>query len=231
MDPTPVNRPQDIEPDPESARAERAVLEPIDRISEVLFGLLMVLSITGSLSVASAGREDVRTMLLAALGCNTAWGLVDAVMFVLRSLVARGHQASLLRRLQACPDAEQARTLIRAELGDLAKSLRPAGLDEIYRWALHQPLDGGPRLRLRDLRAALAVFGLVFCSTLPVILPFVFIDQLPLAMRCSGLIGTAMLFVCGYAWARYAGARPLRWGLGMVLLGGAMQGAIIGLGG
>jgi hypothetical protein len=32
----------------------------------------MVLTFTGSLSVAEAGREDVRTMLIGALGCNIA---------------------------------------------------------------------------------------------------------------------------------------------------------------
>jgi hypothetical protein len=41
----------------------------------VLFGLVMVLSFTGSLSVAEAGREDIRSMLVAALGCNLAWGV------------------------------------------------------------------------------------------------------------------------------------------------------------
>jgi len=32
------------------------VLDPIDRVSEVLFGLIMVLTFTGSLSVAEAGH-------------------------------------------------------------------------------------------------------------------------------------------------------------------------------
>ncbi len=44
-----------------------SVLDPIDRISEVLFGLIMVLTSTGTLSVATAGRADVKTMILAAL--------------------------------------------------------------------------------------------------------------------------------------------------------------------
>jgi hypothetical protein len=33
----------------------------------------MVLTFTGSLSVADAGRADVRAMLIGALGCNLAW--------------------------------------------------------------------------------------------------------------------------------------------------------------
>lgn len=61
----------------------RRVLGPIDRVSEVLFGLIMVLTFTGSLSVADAGRDDVRTMLIGALGCNLAWGIIDAMLYLM----------------------------------------------------------------------------------------------------------------------------------------------------
>ena len=37
-------------------KSSKRVLDPIDRVSEVLFGLIMVLTFTGSLSVAEAGR-------------------------------------------------------------------------------------------------------------------------------------------------------------------------------
>src|SRR5256885_2262829 len=62
--------------------SSKRVLEPIDRVSEVLFGLIMVLTFTGSLSVAEAGRDDVRTMLIGALGCNLAWGIIDGVLYL-----------------------------------------------------------------------------------------------------------------------------------------------------
>jgi hypothetical protein len=55
-------------------RLLRSVLEPMERISEILFGLVMVLTLTRSISVATAGRHEVRTVLLEALGCNLAWG-------------------------------------------------------------------------------------------------------------------------------------------------------------
>ena len=55
------------------------LLDPIQRISEVLFGLIMAVTIIGSLSIATADRSEVRTVLVAALGCNLAWGLVDGV--------------------------------------------------------------------------------------------------------------------------------------------------------
>ena len=48
------------------------VLDPISRVSEILFGLIMALTFTGTISAASAGREEVRTLLVGAIGCNIA---------------------------------------------------------------------------------------------------------------------------------------------------------------
>lgn len=49
----------------------------MDRISEVLFGLIMVLTITCWFSIAGAGRTEVRQMLIGAIGCNLARGLIN----------------------------------------------------------------------------------------------------------------------------------------------------------
>jgi hypothetical protein len=67
----------------------KRLLEPHERIAEVLFGLIMVLTFTGSLSVAEAGRDDVRTMLIAALGCNIAWGIIDGVLYLMGCLAEK----------------------------------------------------------------------------------------------------------------------------------------------
>ena len=66
----------------------RPVLEPIDRISEVLFGLIMVLGFTGSISAADVGQGQgqIRTLLYGAIGCNIAWGFIDAIMFLMAAL-------------------------------------------------------------------------------------------------------------------------------------------------
>jgi len=47
----------------EAVISKQRALDPIERASEILFGLIMVLTFTGSLSVAEAGRDDVRAML------------------------------------------------------------------------------------------------------------------------------------------------------------------------
>ena len=42
------------------------ILNPVDRISELLFGLFMALSFFGAMSVAQSGREEIRSMFFAA---------------------------------------------------------------------------------------------------------------------------------------------------------------------
>jgi hypothetical protein len=49
-------------------------LEPVERISEFLFGLIMVLTLTCTFNVREANHSSVRTLLKDALGCNVAWG-------------------------------------------------------------------------------------------------------------------------------------------------------------
>ena len=209
------------------------VLDPIDRISELLFGLFMVLSFTGTLSVIDSGRDEVRDMLVAALGCNLAWGFVDGVMFVLRNLVARGRKATLLRAVHGAREPAQAQRLIGEELGPLAGALQPADLERMRQWLAAQPASAAPRVALTaaDLKGAVAVFLLVFLSTFPVVLPFIFIADAGVAKRASAAVAIAMLYVCGVAWGRYAGLKAWRTGLVMVLLGTAIEAVVIALGG
>ncbi|HEX6020086.1 MAG TPA: hypothetical protein VFZ28_18470 [Burkholderiaceae bacterium] len=214
------------------AGTDGPILDPIDRVSEILFGLFMVLTFTGTLSVATAGRDDVRTMLIAAIGCNTAWGFVDAVMFVLRNLVGRGRRATLLEVVRSA-DAGQARRAIADHVGPLSAGIDAAGLERLRQWLVAQPAHELPRTTVtgQDLKAACAVFLLVFASTFPVVLPFVFASDLGFAMRLSAAIAVAMMFYCGVVWGRYAGMKPWIAALALALLGVVVEAVVIALGG
>src|SRR5262245_31427307 len=93
------------------AQSSRRVLEPHERIAEVLFGLIMVLTFTGSLSIAEAGRDDVRTMLIGALGCNIAWGVIDAVLYLMGCIAETGRKLLAFRAIRAASDPEAGRRL------------------------------------------------------------------------------------------------------------------------
>src|SRR6266550_2759001 len=103
---------------PESSfeRSSKRVLDPIDRVSEVLFGLIMVLTFTGSLSVAEAGRESIRTMLIGALGCNLAWGIIAGVFYLRGGLAKRGRGLLPLPAVRKTIDPQRARRLIAGTL-------------------------------------------------------------------------------------------------------------------
>ena len=74
-----------------SAHAPSRVLDPVERVSEMCFGLFMALTFVGAVSI-SAAQHEKSTMLYAALGCNLAWGLVDAVMYLVRTITYRGEE-------------------------------------------------------------------------------------------------------------------------------------------
>ncbi len=71
------------------------VLDTVDRVSELCFGLFMALTFVGTVSAATSGEDAGRKMLYTALGCNLAWGLADAVMYLMRTLVNRGRRRTL----------------------------------------------------------------------------------------------------------------------------------------
>jgi len=208
-------------------------LDPAERVSEILFGLIMVLTFTCSLSAAESGRNEIRTMLIGALGCNIAWGIIDAIFYLMGSLSSRGHGLVALRRLRSTADPAHGHALIADELPPLVASvLTPEDLETLRQRlaALPEPPANIP-LRRDDLRGAIGVFVFVFLSTFPVTIPFLLMSDATRALRVSNLIAIVLLFLCGYRLAKYAGGHPWRFGLLMVVIGAGMVGLTISLGG
>jgi len=219
-----ANRPSppDFEAQSEAERTEmrRRVLDPVDRASEVLFGLIMVLTFTVSLNAAEAGRSDVRAMLVGALGCNLAWGIIDAVMFLMGIKGERNLAAQTVRAIQEAPTVGAAHLKIADALPSIVlPALSAVDLERIRLHLLrvaHTVLE--PRLSRQDYLGAVFIFLLVFLCTLPVVIPFMFLQDATLALRISNLVAIAMLFVTGYAFGKQSG-RPWRVGLLMVAIG------------
>ena len=209
------------------------VLSPVDRVSELLFGLFMALTFTGAVSVAESGREQIRAMFIAALGCNLAWGLVDAVMYLVRTVTDRGRLLTLIRSVRSAPDAQTGRALIEGSLSKVAAGLVSAAEIEAMRGRVVglTTLPARPTLNREDLIAALAIFLIVVASTFPVVLPFLFMQEVGAAKNLSRAIALAMLFFGGLALGRYAGYGSWKVGFMMVGLGTALVVAINALGG
>jgi hypothetical protein len=209
------------------------VLDPMERISEVLFGLIMVLTYTGSLSVATADQGHIRTMLIGALGCNLAWGVIDGGMYLMARLNERGRNLLTLRGVRNAVDLDIARQTIADALPPLLATMLPQEQLDAMRQQLRLMPEppAYPQLTLHDGLGALAVCLLVFLSTLPVVVPFMLIGDARLALRVSNAVAIVMLFLCGYAFGRRSGIRSWTVGVAMVAVGGALVAIAIALGG
>jgi hypothetical protein len=211
----------------------RSVLDPIDRISEGWFGLIIVLTFTCSMSVTKSGHQEVMKMVLGALGCNVAWGILDAFMYLMTCFTQRARNMSLQRSLHRNPDPDLARQTIADALPPVIVSVLSAqDLDSVRTKLMSLPeVDGPPHITTHQWLEGLAVFLVVFLSTFPVTIPFLFIANPILAMRVSNGIALLMLFLAGYGLGSYAHYRPWRMGFWMALFGVVLVAITVYLGG
>jgi len=209
------------------------VLDPLERFSEIVFGLIMVLSFTCAIGVAESGRDTLRTMLIGAITCNLAWGIIDAAFYLIACLTEKGHNGALLRAVQQARDPAQGREIVaNAMLPRVAEALEAADLDRIQAHLKQlPPPPAQPGLDAKDWRGALGVFLLVFISTFPVVVPFIWIKNGRLALHVSNAIAILLLFGAGHMLARYAGMNAVRTGIAMVGIGAVLVTLTIVLGG
>jgi VIT1/CCC1 family predicted Fe2+/Mn2+ transporter len=192
----------------------RQSLDPLSRLSEIMFGLLMTLTFTGTISVALGDEHTVRSVLFAALGCNIAWGFVDAVMYLMTTSADQGRQNALMTRLRAAEGRDREQIVRQYLSGDVGERL--SSEDALTVAAILNRLDAGPHrkaLHRNDFVAAAAVFVLVVASTFPPIIPFILVNDVWLAMRLSNAIALVMLFGIGLGLDRHVdgGSQTMRW--------------------
>ena len=154
-------------------------------------------------------------------------------MYLVRTVTDRGRSLTLVRSVQAAPDAEAGRRLIEGSLPGIARGLvSSADLEAIRgRIVALTSLPVRPKLQGDDWLAAFAIFLIVVASTFPVVLPFWFIQDVGTAKNVSRAIALAMLFFGGLALGRYAGYGSWKAGFIMAGLGAALVAAIMALGG
>jgi hypothetical protein len=209
------------------------VLDPMERISETLFGLIMALTFICSLGIATGANINIQTMLIGALGCNLAWGIVDGGLYLLARINERGDKILILRAIRQAPDSKTAQRAIADALpAELASVLPPEQL-ELMRQELRQLPEppGRPTLTKRDWTGALGLCLLSFLATFPVVIPFIFLSDAKFALRVSYAVAIVMLFCCGYAFGVVSGLKPWAAGLSMVAVGSALVGVAVALGG
>ena len=220
--------------DPPVAAQDRSrpLLSPSERASEIVFGVIMTLSVTAALSVGGGLEDDPQSLLAAALGCNIAWGMVDAAMYLVNTLVGRTRERRLALEMRAAKSDGEFRALL-GEVGveGLSERLDERALRNLRAWmASHEPLVP-TGLGRDDLLAALQIWALVFVSTFPLVIPFLVFDSATTALRVTQATAVAILFGLGAALGRWIGVKPWAAGVAFAGLGAVITAACIALGG
>lgn len=205
----------------------------VERVSEMCFGLFMALSFVGAVSTSTQGSDAASTMARAALGCNLAWGLVDAVMYLVNILSGRGSRLALVLAVKSAPDAASGIRIVRNALPPMIRTVMTDANMESLRINLVnlETLPDRPRLHFIDIIWALRVFLIVVLSTFPVVVPFLLLDDVPKALLISRLLTLAMLFGGGFILGRRSGFGAWQAGFAMMVLGVCLTAMIIALGG
>ena len=209
------------------------MLEPMERIAEILFGVIMTLTFTCTLAVETADRLQVRTMLIGALGCNLAWGIIDAGVYLITRINTESRKVAAVRAIREAADGRAARQILANSFNPaLASALSNEQLESMRQnlRQMPEPLQR-PKLTKRDWLGAGGLCLLCFVSTLPIALPFIFVSDARLALRISNAVAVALLALCGYAFGYRSGIPPWVTALVMVAFGAAMVGIAIALGG
>jgi VIT1/CCC1 family predicted Fe2+/Mn2+ transporter len=212
----------------------RRHLDPVDRLGEVLFGLIMALGFTGAVRLQQE-EADNRALFIGIFGCNLAWAIVDGVMYVINAVFERGRKARLAREVRDAPNDEVALQRIGSELDDRLELLTTsAEREQIHRWVLEllrRDRSDLPHLRASDVLGGVAVALTIMLATFPVVVPFLVVPNPNLAVRISHWIALAELFSLGVWWGRTVGARPFRLAAGLTLVGAVLVLITIALGG
>ncbi len=211
-------------------------ITPAGRLQEVIYALIMVLTVSSTVSHTVPDTEEGMLILVfAVLGCNIAWGIVDGVMFVLTSLFNRNRSLKMVKDATSAMSGEEALSIIDGEFnppfewmldGGQRRKLNEEIFDHIVR--LKPPEVHVTR---QDILGGVFCFAVTFLTTLPVLVPFYFINEMDPAVRLSNAIALTMLFVTGIEYARYTNKSPLKTGVAVLLLGGVVVIVTILLGG
>ncbi|MBX5150198.1 VIT family protein [Rhizobium lentis] len=213
------------------------IIDPGDALGEVLFGLIMALTLTvGSRLVFEEEGLDAPELIVATVGCNVAWGIIDAVLFVLGTTFYKSRRLRLFRQIKAAGSETAALNMLAKEfpIEEAPFSAKAADADPLYRSLLTLARRADPvraSLSKNDLLAALAVVFLVSVTSIPAVTPLLLIDSAHLALRVSNLFLIMLLFVTGYAWAKFSGGRPFYAGMTMTCLGLLLVAIAVALGG
>jgi hypothetical protein len=212
-------------------------LKPNESLTELVAGLIVVLTSTLAASTVSGGGEEgAMAAGFVAIGANAGWGIIGAVRYMMDSTSDRNRGPRLARAIASAPDETAAVATIRGELDSaLASVTELEDRERFYRNVrislAHGRLPQRTGLLRNDVFGAIQVFCVALAASFPAVLPLVLIEHPWPALRVSNLLVVGLLFLVGYHWAKYVDANRWLTGFGLAGIGLALVAVAILLGG
>jgi hypothetical protein len=212
-------------------------LAPGDALGEVMFGIIMTLTFTvGARFFLVAEEFDRHELIIGAVGCNIAWGIIDAVLYVVGTLFFRSQRARFYRSLRDTTNSEKALAAVADHFGleDEPLAIPSEERNKLYAAILSMGQRTAPapvRVCGSDLTAAFLIFLLVTLAAVPSVVPLLLIEDPGVALRVSNVIQVALLFIGGWRWGSYTDVSAWKVGLAIAILGAAMSVPAVLLGG
>jgi hypothetical protein len=216
---------------------EHRFVDPSTSLGEILFGLIMTLTFTlgAGIIIEDEGREGAKQLLIAFIGCNIAWGIIDGALYLVGELFGRGRLRRIGRLIRQSPTRTRAEALVAEELDDvLGQVTTDAERADLYRRIVdnvHAKPPTANKVTTDDVMGAIVSGVLVILVSVPAAIPFIVMDDARLALRISNAILLALLFITGWYWARYTLGKPWIAGISFLLGGLLLVVAAIALGG
>lgn len=170
--------------------------------SEPMFGVIMVVCFTSVLRAFPNLAETILgTILLSALFCCIAWGLVDGIFYAWEAHYELDKKRKLQSQVQALADPNMGRELVEDDLGDtIVDLMNDEDKEQIYQ-IVEKNVPGVDLGRVsikEDIITVLIAFSLVVGSSIIVILPFLWFSPVMTALKISNITGILLLFIMGY---------------------------------
>jgi len=212
-------------------------LDPTSSLGEVMFGLIMTLTFTlgAGIIIDEEGREGARELLIALIGCNIAWGVIDGALYLAGQMFDRGRMRRVGQAVRNAPDEGSGAAIVSDELDEMFEGVmkpdeRKALFTRIASNVRAKP-PGENKISKADFMGAWVSFWLVVLASLPAALPFLIWDDARFALRVSNGILLAFLFLTGFHWAKSTLGKPWLVGFTFLAIGFGLVAMAIALGG
>ncbi len=224
----------------------RKYLSPSDRLTEIIATIIMTMTIIIAIQFGiGISNYSVRLIFVATLGCNIAWGLVDAVNYIFSEVFERGQHLHFIKVIKEMKNEEEAVTFIGKKIetkldSAILDQIQPEERVEISK-RVFQHLSKSTSTTMKpkpvhivqdDIYGAVSVFILVIIVCMILLLPFLFLpNNLVLGYRITQIISLILFFLVGYRLALVTNRPKVRTGLIFVVLGTIIIIIVIFMGG